>query len=71
MLLLSADGKIHPKHFPGIQELRDHMSDLNEQIVIFHGLTIVAEKMFEKKAMILLGIKAVILNGPSSSAIDQ
>ena len=71
MFLLTADRKIDPKIFPGIVELRNHMSNLNEQIMIFHSLTIPAEKMFEKKAVILLGINAIILNGPSSSAIGQ
>ncbi len=71
MFLFPADGEIDPKLFPGIQELRDHMTDLNEQIVVFHGLTIPAEKMFQEKAVILLGMKPLILNGPSSSAIDQ
>ena len=71
MFLLLTDGKILPKLFPGIQELGNHMSHLNEQIVVLHGLSIPAEKMFEEKAVILLGIKAIILNGPSSSAIGQ
>ena len=71
MFLLPADRKLLPKLFPDIKELRDHMGHLNEQIVVFHGLTIPAEKMFEEKSMILLGVKALVLNGPSSSAIHQ
>ena len=50
MFLLTADRKIDPKIFPGVEELRNHMGNLNEQIMIFHSLTIPAEKMFEKKA---------------------
>ena len=45
MLLFTADGDTLPQFRPGIQQLRDHMSDLNEQIVVFHGLTITAEEM--------------------------
>ena len=47
------------------------MGNLNEEIMVLHRLSISAEKMFQEKAVILLGVKAVILNGPSSSAIDQ
>ena len=71
MFLLPADGKLFPKLFPSIEELGNHMGNLNEQIMVLHGLPIPAEKMLEEKAMILLGIEAIILNSPSSSAIDQ
>ena len=71
VFLLTADGKIDPKLIPGIQELGNHMGNLNEEIMVFHCLPIPAEKMFEEKAVIVLGIKTVILNGPSSSAVDQ
>ena len=47
MLLFTADGDTLPQFRPGIQQLRDHMSDLNEQIVVFHGLTITAEEMLQ------------------------
>ena len=47
------------------------MSDLNEQIVVFHGLTITAEEMLQIETMILLGVEALIFNGPSSPAINQ
>ena len=71
MFLLTADRKLFPKLFSSIQELGNHMGNLNEQIMVLHRLPIPAEKMFEEKAVILLGIKAIILNGPSSSAIGQ
>ena len=71
MFLLPTEWKLLPKLFPGVEELRNHMGDLNEQIMIFHSLTVMAKKMFQEKAVILLGVKAVILNGPSSSAIEQ
>ena len=47
------------------------MSHLNEQIVVLHGLPIPAEKMLQEKTVILLGVKPLILNSPSSSAIGQ
>ena len=47
------------------------MSDLNKQIVVFHGLTITTEEMRQIETMVLLGVEALILNGPSSSAINQ
>ena len=47
------------------------MSDLNEQIVVFHSLTIPTEEMLQVETMILLGVEALILNGPSSPAINQ
>ena len=71
VFLLTADGKIDPKLFPGIKKLGNHMGNLNEQIMVLQRLPIPAEKMFKEKAVILLGIKAIILNGPSSSAIGQ
>ena len=71
MFLLPADGELFPKLFPGIQELGNHMSHLNEQIVVFHSLPITAEEMLQEKAVILLGIKSVVLNGPSSSGVNQ
>ena len=37
MFLLAADGDALPKFVPGIQQLRNYMADLNEQIVIFHS----------------------------------
>jgi ABC-type sugar transport system substrate-binding protein len=71
VLLFTADGDTLPQFRPGIQQLRDHMSDLNEQIVVFHGLTITAEEMLQIETMILLGVEALIFNGPSSPAINQ
>ena len=71
MFLLPADRDLLPKLFPGIEELGNHMSHLNEQIVVFHGLPIPAEKMFQEKTVILLGVKPLVLNGPPSSAIHQ
>ena len=53
MLLFTADGDTIPQFRPGIHKLRDHMSDLNEQIVVFHSLTILAEEMLQIETMIL------------------
>ena len=47
------------------------MADLNEQIVVFHSLTIPAEEMLQIDTMILLGVETLIFNGPSSPAINQ
>ena len=71
MLLFTADGDTLPQFRPGIHKLRDYMSDLNEQIVVFHSLTIPAEEMLQIETMVLLGVEALILNGPSSPAINQ
>ena len=71
VLLFSADGDTLPQFRPSIHKLRDHMSDLNKQIVVFHGLTITTEEMRQIETMVLLGVEALILNGPSSSAINQ
>jgi len=71
VLLFTADGDTLPQFRPGIHKLRDYMSDLNEQIVVFHSLTIPAEEMLQIETMILLGVEALILNGPSSPAINQ
>ena len=45
VFLLPADRKVLPKVFPGIQELGNHIGNLNQQIVVFHSLPIMAEKM--------------------------
>ena len=71
VLLFTADGDTLPQFRPGIQQLRDHMADLNEQIVVFHSLTIPAKEMLQVETMVLLGVEALILNGPSSPAINQ
>ena len=71
VLLFTADGDTLPQFRPGIQQLRDHMSDLNEQIVVFHSLTIPAEELLQVETMVLLGVETLILNGPSSPAINQ
>ena len=71
MLLFTADGDILPKYRPGVQQLRDHMTDLDEKIMIFHGLAVTAEKMLQIETMVLLRIETLILNGPSSPAINQ
>ena len=71
MLLFTADGDTLPQFRPGIHKLRDHMSDLNEQIVVFHSLTIPAEELLQVETMVLLGVETLILNGPSSPAINQ
>ena len=71
VLLFSADGDTLPQFRPSIHKLRDHMSDLNKQIVVFHGLTITTEEMRQIETMVLLGVEALILNGPSSPAINQ
>ena len=71
VFLLMAHGDILPKYRPGVQQLRDHMTDLDEKIMIFHGLAVTAEKMLQIKSMVLLGIEALIFNRPSSSAISQ
>ena len=71
VLLFTADGDTLPQFRPSIQQLRDHMSDLNEQIMVFHSLTIPAEEVLQIETMVLLGVEALILNGPSSPAINQ
>lgn len=71
VFLLMSDGDILPEYRPGVQQLRDHMTDLDEKIMIFHGLAVTAEKMLQIETMILLRIETLILNGPSSSAISQ
>ena len=71
VFLLMSDGDILPEYRPGVQQLRDHMTDLDEKIMIFHGLAVTAEKMLQIETMILLRIETLILNGPSSSAINQ
>ena len=71
MLLFTADGDTLPQFRPGIQQLRDHMAELNKQIVVFHCLTIPAEEMLQIETMVLLGVETLILNGPSSPAINQ
>lgn len=71
VFLLMSDGDILPEYRPGVQQLRDHMTDLDEKIMIFHGLAVTAEKMLQIETMVLLRIETLILNGPSSSAISQ
>lgn len=71
MFLLMADGDTLPQFRPGIQQLRDHMADLNKQIVVFHGLTIPAEEILQIETMVLLCVEALFFNSPSSSAINQ
>ena len=71
VFLFTADGDTLPQFRPGIHKLRDHMADLNEQIVVFHSLTIPAEEMLQIDTMILLGVETLIFNGPSSPAINQ
>ena len=57
-----------PKRFPRVHDLSNHVTDLNQVIVILHGLIIPAEQMAQRKAVILLSVKALIFNLPASAS---
>ena len=47
------------------------MGNLNQVIVVLHGLAVMAEKMLNEIAMVFLGIEAIVFNAPSSTAVEN
>ncbi len=68
MFLFFALPDFFPERFPRVLNLGNHMGNPNQVIVIFHRLIIPAEQMLQRKAVIFLGVKALIFNLPASAS---
>ena len=68
MLLFLTLPDSFPERFPRVHDLGNHMANLNQVIVIFHGLIISAEQMAQKEAVIFLGVKALVFNLPAAAS---
>ena len=69
MFLLLALANVLPKRFPLVYDLRYHVSDLNQIIMIFHSLTVAAESMSQRESMIFLFVEPLIFNFPAALSV--
>ncbi len=68
MFLFFALPDSFPERFPRVHDLGNHVANLNQIIVILHGLIISAEQMTQRKAVIFLSVKALVFNLPATAS---